>query len=242
VGDQSERVEHTDAQAGSRIRRAQTETRVRATDAPETPLPLRPLARAFFSRPVVEVARDLLGCILVHETIDGRTTGLIVETEAYASDDPASHAYRGRTDRNAPMFEDPGYAYVYFTYGMHFCLNAVTDRPGNASAVLLRAVQPLDGIELMRARRGAVRDRDLARGPGRLTQAFGIAREQNRADLTKPPLMVCAGERLPYRAVRATPRIGLGTLQDGRLRRFAIKDSPWASRAPAVKATGSRRS
>jgi len=215
---------------------------VRATDAPETPLPLRPLARAFFARHVTEVARDLLGCILVHETEEGRTSGLIVETEAYAPDDPASHAYRGRTDRNAPMFEDPGYAYVYFTYGMHFCLNAVTDRPGKASAVLIRAVQPLDGIELMRARRGAVRDRDLARGPGRLTQAFSIGREQNRSDLTTPPLMICAGERLPYNGSRATPRIGLGQLQDGRLWRFAIKDSPWASRPPAVKATGSRRS
>jgi DNA-3-methyladenine glycosylase len=216
---------------------------VRVTDVPEIPLPLRPLARAFFTRPVVEVARDLLGCILVHETEDGRTTGMIVEAEAYSSDDPASHSYRGRTERNAPMFEDPGHAYVYFTYGMHYCLNAVTERPGKAAAVLIRAVQPLEGIELMRARRGgAVRDRDLARGPGRLTQAFGIARAQNRSDLTKPPLMICAGERLPYNGARATPRIGLGMLQDGRLWRFAIKDSSWVSRPPAVKATGSHRS
>ena len=216
---------------------------MRVTDAPATPLPLRPLARAFFTRPVVEVARDLLGCILVHETEERRTSGMIVETEAYSSDDPASHSYRGRTERNAPMFEDPGYAYVYFTYGMHYCLNAVTERSGKAAAVLIRAVQPLEGLELMRARRGgAVRDRDLARGPGRLTKAFGIAREQNRSDLTKPPLMICAGERLPYDGAYATPRIGLGTLQDGRLWRFAIKDSPWASRPPAVKATGSRRS
>jgi DNA-3-methyladenine glycosylase len=207
-------------------------------------LPLRPLARAFFARPVVEVARDLLGCILVHDVPDGRTSGMIVEAEAYAADDPASHAYRGRTERNAPMFEEPGHAYVYFTYGMHFCLNAVTDRNGHASAVLLRAVQPLEGIEIMRARRGAVRDRDLARGPGRLTQAFGVAREQNRADLTRPPLMICAGERLPYTAARATPRIGLGALQDGRLWRFILKDSPWVSNAPAgrTRATGSRRS
>ncbi|MGZ4126546.1 MAG: DNA-3-methyladenine glycosylase [Actinomycetota bacterium] len=210
--------------------------------APEAPLPLRPLARAFFARPVLEVARDLIGCILVHETRRGRTVGTIIEAEAYASDDPASHAYRGRTERNAPMFEDPGYAYVYFTYGMHFCLNAVTGRNGEASAVLIRAVEPLDGIELMRARRGPVRDRDLARGPGRLTQAFGISRGENRADLTALPLMICAGERLPYAAVRATPRIGLGTLQDGRPWRFAVKDSPWISPTPGSKAMGSRRS
>jgi DNA-3-methyladenine glycosylase len=215
---------------------------VKETNAPATPLALRPLARAFFARPVVEVARDLLGCILVHHTADGRTSGMIVEAEAYAGDDPASHAYRGRTERNAPMFEDPGYAYVYFTYGMHFCLNAVTERSGHASAVLLRAVKPLEGIELMRARRGAIRDRDLARGPGRLTQAFGIARDQNRADLTKPPLMICAGERLPFKSVIATPRVGLGTLQDGRKWRFAVADDPWVSGARERKATGSRRS
>jgi len=213
-----------------------------AAREPDTPLPPRPLARAFFARPVLEVARDLVGCVLVHETSEGATSGMIVETEAYAADDPASHGYRGRTERNAPMFEEPGYAYVYFTYGMHFCLNAVTDRAGHASAVLIRAVQPLEGIELMRARRGAIRDRDLARGPGRLTQAFGIARAQNRADLTRPPLMICVGERLPYRAVVTTPRIGLGSLQDGRRWRFVVKGSPWISSVPAARVRGLRRS
>jgi DNA-3-methyladenine glycosylase len=146
------------------------------------------------------------------------------------------------TARNATMFGRPGLLYVYFTYGMHFCLNAVTDRPGHASAVLIRAVQPIDGIELMRARRGTVRDRDLARGPGRLTQAFGIARAQNRADLTRPPLMICVGERLPYRAIATTPRIGLGSLQDGRRWRFVVKGSPWISTLPGAKAKGLRRS
>ena len=213
---------------------------MKTSDAPPTPLPLKPLARAFFARPVLEVARDLIGCILVHDSADGMTSGLIVEAEAYSSDDPASHAYRGRTDRNAPMFEEPGFAYVYFTYGMHFCLNAVTDRPGHASAVLIRAVEPLEGIELIRARRGAVRDRDLARGPGRLTQAFGIAREQNRSDLTAPPLMICPGERFPYKSVIASPRVGLGTLQDGRPWRFSIEDNPWVSGAKNPR--GSRRS
>jgi DNA-3-methyladenine glycosylase len=217
---------------------------VSAKPIPETgiPVPLRPLARAFFARPVLEVARDLIGCILVHDTDEGRVSGMIVEAEAYSAEDPASHSFRGQTPRNSPMFERPGFAYVYFTYGMHFCLNAVTDREGHASAVLLRAVEPLEGIGVMRARRGAVRDRDLARGPGRLTQAFGIAREQNRADLTRPPLMICAGERLPYQAIRATPRIGLGTVQDGRLWRFAVKDSPWVSPLPTGRPKDSRRS
>lgn len=196
-------------------------------------IPLRPLARAFFARSMTMVARDLLGCILVHETPDGRVAGRIVEAEAYnGSHDPGSHAYRGMTPRNTPMFEDPGFAYVYFTYGNHFCLNAVTGRRGEASAVLLRAVEPLEGIELMRLRRGLVKDRDLARGPGRLTQAFGVARDHNRLDLTKRPLTICAGERLPEEAIVATPRIGLGATQDGRAWRFAVAASPWVSSGP----------
>lgn len=196
-------------------------------------MPLRPLARAFFARPVLQVARDLLGCILVHTTREGIVAGMIVETEAYGEDDPGSHAFRGRTMRNAPMFDEPGHAYVYFTYGMHHCLNAVTDRVGVAGAVLLRAVEPLAGLDLMRARRGErTTDRDLARGPARLTQAFAIDREQNRADLTAGPLVICAGERLPWQTVDQSPRIGLGRLQDGRQWRFLVKDSPWTSTGP----------
>jgi DNA-3-methyladenine glycosylase len=195
-------------------------------------IPLRPLVRAFFARPVLEVAPDLLGCVLVHDTPEGRCTGRIVEAEAYAAGDPASHAFRGQTPRNAPMFEDPGHAYVYFTYGAHFCLNAVTDRRGHPGAVLIRAVEPIEGIELMRKRRGAVRDRDLARGPGRLTQAFGITKEENRADLTRSALKICAGERLPVEAVAAGPRIGIGPVQDGRAWRFSEAGSPWVSSGP----------
>lgn len=192
-------------------------------------LPLRPLAAAFFTRQALDVAREIIGCVLVHDTPDGRTTGLIVEAEAYGGDDPASHAFHGRTPRNAPMFESPARAYVYFTYGMHFCLNVVTDRDGHAGAVLLRAVEPIEGIELMRARRPGVRDRDLARGPGRLTRAFAVTAAHNRADLTQRPLFVCAGERLPWEAIIETPRIGLGTKQDNRRWRFAVKTSPWVS-------------
>jgi DNA-3-methyladenine glycosylase len=195
-------------------------------------LPLRPLVRAFFVRPVPAVARDLIGCLLVHDSPEGRTSGRVVEAEAYADSDPGSHANRGRTPRNAPMFEEPGHAYVYFTYGMHFCLNAVSHPPGLPGAVLIRAVEPLEGIDLMRHRRGGARDRDLARGPGRLTQAFGLNREHNRLDLTRGPLILCAGERYPEEAVHAGPRIGLGATQDGRAWRFSVVGSPWVSSGP----------
>jgi DNA-3-methyladenine glycosylase len=196
-------------------------------------IPLRPLVRAFFARPALEVARDLLGCILVHDTPEGRVAGRVVECEAYnGSTDPGSHGYRGQTPRNAPMFEEPGRWYVYFTYGNHWCMNAVTGRKGEASAVLLRAVEPIEGVELMRARRGMVKDRDIARGPGRLTQSFGVSKDQNRLDTTKSPLLLCAGERYPEEAIASTPRIGLGTTQDGRLWRFHVAGSPWVSTGP----------
>jgi DNA-3-methyladenine glycosylase len=196
-------------------------------------LPLRPLVRSFFTRPTIEVARDLIGCLIVHDSPDGRTVGRIVEAEAYAHSDPGSHANRGQTPRNSPMFEEPGHAYVYFTYGMHFCLNAVSHPPGKPGAALIRAVEPIEGIELMRARRGAgIRDRDLVRGPGRLTQAFGLGRDHNRLDLTRAPLTICAGERYPTEAVTAGPRIGLGSTQDGRAWRFHVTGSPWVSSGP----------
>jgi DNA-3-methyladenine glycosylase len=204
-------------------------------------LPLWRLDREFFGRPVLTVAIDLLGCLLVHDTPEGRCVGAIVEAEAYSDDDPGSHARVGRTIRTAPMFEEPGHAYVYFTYGMHWCFNAVTDRRGKAGAVLIRAVEPLEGQELMRARRGPVRDRELCRGPARLCQAFGVSGEQNRADLTEPPLSLCAGERFSPDAVARGPRIGLGSAQDGRAWRFWLKDSPWVSVTRPAKAKDSRR-
>jgi DNA-3-methyladenine glycosylase len=203
---------------------------------------LQPVAQAFFARPVLVVARDLLGAILVHHTPDGVIAGAIVEAEAYAQDDPGSHASRGETPRNKPMFEESGRAYVYLTYGMHHCLNAVTDQRGVAGAVLIRAVEPLHGIDLMRARRDSVAQRDLARGPGRLTKAFGIDLSHNRADLSAPPLMIAPGERLADGAVVRTPRIGLGRTQDGRRWRFAVRGSSWVSGPRSLGATGSHRS
>jgi DNA-3-methyladenine glycosylase len=214
-----------------------------AATAPDgSKLPLRPLVRSFFARDTLVVARDLIGCILVHDSEEGRTIGRIVEAEAYGVDDPGSHANRGQTPRNAPMFEAPGRAYVYFTYGMHFCLNAVAHTPGLAGAALIRAVEPLDGVELMRARRSGVRDRDLARGPGRLTQAFGLHRDHNRLDLTRKPLFICAGERYPEEAVTSGPRIGLGATQDGRAWRFHVTGSPWVSSGPTGLSAPGKRS
>src|SRR3954447_19039684 len=141
-----------------------------------------PMDRAFYDRPVLDVARDLLGMVVVHETIAIRLT----EVEAYDGDrDPASHAYRGRTARNAVMFGPGGHAYVYFTYGMHFCMNVVCGGDGQASAVLLRAGEVVAGIDTARARRPGVRDRDLARGPARLTVALGIDRALDGADVTR---------------------------------------------------------
>lgn len=194
------------------------------------PAKLRPVARAFFSRPPLTVAREILGCLLVHESPEGRCVGRIVEAEAYGVDDPGAHSFRGQTPRNSPMFERPGLAYVYFTYGMHWLLNAVCERPGVPGAVLIRAVEPLEGLELMRLRRGGVRDLDLCRGPARLTQAFGVDGSHNRADLVRRPLFVAPGERLPYEAVEASARVGLGKAQDHRAWRFYEAGSRFVSR------------
>jgi DNA-3-methyladenine glycosylase len=144
----------------------------------------RRLSRTFFARPATEVAPDLLGHVLVRALPDGtRAAARLVELEAYEPDDPGSHAFRGPTPRNEVMFGPPGHLYVYFTYGMHFCMNAVTRRPGEGSAVLLRAGEPLEGLEEMRGRRGRDRDMDLCSGPGRFTQALCVARTENGTDL-----------------------------------------------------------
>lgn len=142
------------------------------------------LPRSFFARAAQEVAPDLLGQLLVRAFPDGtRAAARIVEVEAYGPDDPASHAFRGMTPRNAVMFGPPGHLYVYFTYGMHHCMNAVTGRTGEGSAVLLRAAEPLDGVEGMASRRGRERILDLCSGPGRLAQALGVARPHDGLDL-----------------------------------------------------------
>jgi len=158
------------------------------------------ISRDFFARHAVEVAPDLLGCVLEHQTADGLVAVELTEVEAYAGQsDPASHAYRGKTRRNAVMFGPPGHAYVYFTYGMHFCVNLVCSGKGSVSAVLLRAGAVIAGEDLARARRtkgaASVASRDLARGPARLCQALAIDRSLDGADVctADSPLRVRAG-------------------------------------------------
>ena len=137
------------------------------------------LPPSFYDRPVVDVARDLLGCVVHH----GDTTGRIVETEAYHHSEPACHAYVGLTPRTRVLFGPPGIAYVYRSYGIHALLNAVCEPEGEGAAVLIRALEPLEGVDLMRERRGLERDRDLCSGPGKLTQALGIGLDLNDTPL-----------------------------------------------------------
>ena len=162
--------------------------------------------RQFFDRSVHEVARELIGCRLAI----GPTAGIIVETEAYEASDPACHAYVGRTTRNEVLFGPPGHAYVYLSYGIHSLLNFVTEPEGTASAVLIRALEPTEGIDLMRERRGQERIETLCSGPGKLAKALGIDLSLNGADLFQPPFELGepAGEWATVDVVTG-PRIGI---------------------------------
>jgi DNA-3-methyladenine glycosylase len=185
----------------------------------------------FFRHPAEVVAAELIGKVGV-STVGGLlTAGRIVETEAYLGyDDPASHGYRHRRNaRNAALFGPPGIWYVYLSYGMHWCANLVCQRAGLASAVLLRAVEPLEGLDVMRERRGDLPDRQLCSGPGRLCQALGITRDLDGAAMSEGPVVVLRGDRLAEGAISATPRIGITKAADWPLR-FHLTGSPWTSR------------
>jgi DNA-3-methyladenine glycosylase len=191
----------------------------------------RPLPPGFYARDTVVVAKALLGQLLVSAVGHRRCLARIVETEAYVGPhDPACHAAGWRrTPRNEVLYGPPGLAYVYFTYGMHWCLNVVTEPEGYPAAVLLRAAEPLEGLGAMRRRRGRVPDLLLAAGPARLTQALGIDRRLNGHDLASGPLWIAAGRSVAARQVVAGPRIGIRVATDWKLR-FSIRDDPFVSR------------
>ncbi|HEX6208245.1 MAG TPA: DNA-3-methyladenine glycosylase [Actinomycetota bacterium] len=194
----------------------------------------RPLPRDFYERPSLALARALLGKVVVSELGGARTVGRIVEAEAYRPDDPASHSFRGPTSGNRTMFGPPGHAYVYVSYGIHRCMNAVA-RSG--SAVLLRALEPLHGLDAMTARRGLEQELLLCAGPGRLCQALGVTRGEDGVDLTTGEGLWITDGPAPRRVVR-TPRIGISVAGD-RLWRFVEEGSPYASRrATASPAAG----
>ena len=200
----------------------------------------RPLPRAFYARETGLVARAMLGTVLQCETSDGRAAGRIVETEAYLGPtDAASHAVVGLTDRTRDLFGAPGTSYVYFIYGVHWCFNAVSWRRNGGAAVLVRAIEPLEGLSLMRARRWSARqrdadmpkiDRNLTNGPGKLCEALGIDGTFSGLALQRLPLVVRRGREVPDADVVVSRRVGITRATEGMLRYF-VKSNEFVSRA-----------
>jgi DNA-3-methyladenine glycosylase len=203
------------------------------------PLQLKPVTRRALPKDTIAMAQWLIGCVLVRETDDGILTGRIVETEAYLPDDAASHSYRGQTPRNRSMFTKRGHAYVYFIYGRSFMLNISSEDIGIGAAVLIRAAEPLSGIEQMQRNRGCNVLTDLARGPGRLAQAFKIDRSLDGIDMCAPGPLWLARDAVKALTVDTSTRIGITQNVDA-LWRFYAKDNahvsgPKALRVKAVK-------
>ena len=189
------------------------------------------LPRKFYCRNTEQVARNLLGKTLVRENRDGLMAGKIVETEAYyGKGDPASHAFRGKTPRSKIMWEQPGQSYVYFTYGMHFLFNVVTEKEGTPGAVLIRALEPLRGLEIMKKNRPAEL-KNLTNGPAKLTRALAITTQENRLDLTRKEskLYLTAGKSAHNHDIVSCPRIGISSGKESPLR-FYIKGNKFVSR------------
>jgi DNA-3-methyladenine glycosylase len=184
---------------------------------------VRRLSRDFFARPVHEVAPELLGATL----LVGGVGGTIVELEAYDEDDPASHGFRGRTSRNAAMFGPPGHAYVYRSYGIHWCLNLVCAGEGRAEAALVRALEPTQGIDTMRERRGLEDVQALCSGPGKLCQSLGVTGDHDGAALDEPPFVLYARGSAPE--IVTGPRVGITKAADLPWR-YGVAGSPFLSR------------
>ena len=190
---------------------------------------------AFFRQDTVELARKLLGCLLVHRTPDGIAGGMIVETEAYVGAiDKACHAYRNRSERTEIMYHDGGYAYVYLIYGMHHCFNAVTGPEGEGNAVLIRALEPVIGLDLMQQRRHTKTVRHLCSGPGKVCQALGITKNEYGLDLcaADSPLRLICYRNIPEIQIVATPRINVAYAEEAAAWpwRFYVKDNLYVSK------------
>jgi DNA-3-methyladenine glycosylase len=194
-------------------------------------LKMEPLSRSFYARETTAVAAELLGKCLVRRTSKGDIVAKIVEVEAYrGADDPASHAYKGLTDRNLPMFGEAGCAYVYFIYGNHYCLNATTEQKGVPGAVLIRAVEIADGVEIARKYRKGRSNIDLSNGPGKLTKALNITRIHNGLDLTKTnELFICNPKTIENFEIETSTRIGIKAGSE-KPWRFYVRNNKFVSR------------
>jgi DNA-3-methyladenine glycosylase len=196
----------------------------------------RILPRDFYNRETEIVAQEMLGTIIECSSPEGSTSAMIVETEAYIGEhDLACHAAAGRTKRTALLYGPPGFSYVYFIYGMHWCFNAVTRAEGMPSAVLVRAVEPVSGKSLMRERRNDIpRDIDLTNGPGKLCEALGIDGAMNGVSLQRKPLVIREGRKVTPEEIETTPRIGISRAVDWPLR-YTIRGNPYVSRVPRAR-------
>ncbi|MHB1048911.1 MAG: DNA-3-methyladenine glycosylase [Bacteroidota bacterium] len=192
---------------------------------------MKHLPRSFYTRRTLTVAKDLLGKYLVRKSGSRYLIGMIVETEAYRYNDPASHSYRGITERNSFMFRPGGFLYVYFTYGMHYCANVVTAREGVGEAVLIRAIEPVEGIDIMMKNRN-IDDRSLktiSNGPAKCAGALGLTTRESGIDLTKSEIFITGGTSISRSQIVAATRIGISVGQD-KLWRFYIKGNEWISK------------
>lgn len=198
---------------------------------------MKPLPRSFYTRSTLRVAKDLLGKIIVRKFGRQYLAGTIVETEAYLFNDPACHAYRNKTNRNKVMFEKGGFLYVYFTYGMHYCVNVVTYKAGIGEAVLIRAVEPIKGIKVIAQNRKSKINVvgkskqciNLTNGPAKFAEAFAISKKESGIDLTKKTIFICNGISIPSSKRVSTVRIGITVAKEKKWR-YYIKGNDWVSK------------